>query len=115
MNRFTYYRSQDTSAAVTENVSHQGAKFIAGGTNLLDLIKENVERPDHLIDINPLPFKAIEELPSGGLRLGALATNADTAYHQLVEKNYPLLSKAILAGASPQLRNMATNGGNLFQ
>jgi xanthine dehydrogenase YagS FAD-binding subunit len=115
MNKFTYSRAQDAATAVADNVEIQHAKFIAGGTNIFDLIKENVERPDHLIDINRLPYKTIEENEGSGLRLGALVTNADTAYHPLVEQRYPLLSKAILAGASPQLRNMATNGGNLFQ
>jgi xanthine dehydrogenase YagS FAD-binding subunit len=91
------------------------AKFIAGGTNLLDLMKENVERPDRLIDINHLPLTKIEPRPDGGLRLGALVTNSDTAYHPEIERRYPLLSKAILAGASAQLRNMATTGGNLMQ
>jgi xanthine dehydrogenase YagS FAD-binding subunit len=89
--------------------------FIAGGTNLIDLMKENVSRPAHLVDITRLPLNRIEALPDGGLRLGALVTNADTAYHAHVERRYPILSRAILAGASPQLRNMATNGGNLLQ
>src|SRR5262245_42582424 len=78
-------------------------------------MKENVTKPARLVDIMRLPLARIEELPDGGLRLGALVTNADTAYHAQVEKRYPLLAKAILAGASPQLRNMATNGGNLLQ
>jgi xanthine dehydrogenase YagS FAD-binding subunit len=114
MNKFTYSRASEVSSAVADNVGIKHAKFIAGGTNLLDLIKENVERPDHLIDIKRLPFKEITE-NDGGLRLGAMATNADTAYNSQVKLKYPLLSEAILAGASPQLRNMATNGGNLFQ
>jgi xanthine dehydrogenase YagS FAD-binding subunit len=88
---------------------------LAGGTNLVDLMKQNVEQPSHLIDVNRLQLAAIEELPDGGLRLGALAHNAETANHPLVRQRYPLLSQAILAGASPQLRNMATNGGNLMQ
>jgi xanthine dehydrogenase YagS FAD-binding subunit len=91
------------------------AVFIAGGTNLIDLMKENVARPPHVIDIARLPLNRIEELPGGGLRLGALVTNADTAYNAEVERRYPILSRAILAGASAQLRNMATNGGNLLQ
>ena len=89
--------------------------FIAGGTNLIDLMKENVARPARLVDITRLPLNRIEELQDGGLRLGALVTNADTAYNALVERRYPILSRAILAGASPQLRNMATDGGNLLQ
>ncbi|UHG93483.1 FAD binding domain-containing protein [Spirosoma oryzicola] len=115
MNYFTYARPQEVDTAVDELVADPLAKFIAGGTNLLDLMKENVERPDRLVDINRLPLSTIEEAEEGSLRLGALVTNADTAYHPLVEQRYPLLSQAILAGASPQLRNMATNGGNLFQ
>lgn len=91
------------------------AKFIAGGTNLLDLMKENVARPARLVDINGLPLDGIRVLPDGGLWLGALARNADTAYHPEVQARYPLLSAAILAGASPQIRNMASNGGNLLQ
>ena len=90
-------------------------KFIAGGTNVLDLMKENVMRPARLVDINPLSLSSIEALPDGGLRLGALARNADTAYHPLVQSHYPVLSAAILAGASAQIRNMASNGGNLLQ
>lgn len=93
----------------------QKGKLLAGGTNLIDLMKQNVEQPTGLIDINRLQLAAIEELPDGGLRLGALARNAETANHPLVRTRYPLLAKAILAGASPQLRNMATNGGNLLQ
>ncbi|UOQ74042.1 FAD binding domain-containing protein [Hymenobacter cellulosilyticus] len=115
MNSFTYSRAAAVDAAVREKAADNTVKFIAGGTNILDLMKENVERPTRLIDINPLPLKAIENTPDGGLRLGALATNADTAWNEQVQKRYPLLNQAILAGASPQLRNMATNGGNLFQ
>ncbi|QJD95606.1 xanthine dehydrogenase family protein subunit M [Mucilaginibacter robiniae] len=115
MNRFTYVSVTDPQAAIAEMDEHDSPKFIAGGTNLLDLMKENVERPDHLIDINHLAFNKIEDGPDGGLRLGALVTNADTAWNEQVEQRYPLLSKAILAGASAQLRNMATNGGNLMQ
>jgi len=90
-------------------------RFVAGGTNLLDLLKEGVLVAPKLVDINRLPFDRIEETPDGGLLLGALARNADTAYHPLVKERYPLLADAILAGASPQLRNMASNGGNLLQ
>ncbi len=115
MNKFTFVSVDSPDAAIAELDEHDSPKFIAGGTNLLDLMKENVERPDHLIDINNLGFNKIEDGPEGGLRLGALVTNADTAWNQEVEKRYPLLSQAILAGASPQLRNMATNGGNLMQ
>jgi xanthine dehydrogenase YagS FAD-binding subunit len=100
---------------VREVVADVGGKFIAGGTNLIDLMKENVERPRRLIDITHVPLAEIQPGAGGGLRLGALVTNTDVAYHQEIERRYPLLSKAILAGASPQLRNMATVGGNLMQ
>ena len=90
-------------------------QFIAGGTNLIDLMKVNVLRPSRLVDINFLPLDRIEPTVNGGLMLGALVSNADTAYHPEVVARYPLLAAAILAGASPQLRNMATNGGNVLQ
>lgn len=115
MRSFTYGRADDLGAALRSLAAEPGAQLIAGGTNLLDLMKEDVARPSHLIDITRLPLAAIEELPDGGLRLGALATNAGTAYDERIERRYPLVAKAILAGASPQLRNMATNGGNLLQ
>ncbi|GAB3011094.1 FAD binding domain-containing protein [Spirosoma pulveris] len=115
MNSFTYFRTDAVDTAVRERASEPTAKFIAGGTNLLDLMKENVEHPTHLIDITRLPLTTISDNVNGGLRLGALVTNADTAYNEQVIERYPLLSQAILAGASPQLRNMATDGGNLLQ
>ena len=115
MNNFSYARATEVSDAINEIAESETAKFIAGGTNLIDLMKENVARPSKLVDINRLPLASIEENEIGGLRLGALCTNAGTAYDERVEKRYPLLSKAILAGASAQLRNMATNGGNLNQ
>jgi xanthine dehydrogenase YagS FAD-binding subunit len=115
MNSFSYTRAVNLAGAVGEMVADGEATFIAGGTNLIDLMKENVTRPSRLVDINRLPLNKIEDTPEGGLRLGALVTNADTAYNDKVEKRYPLLSKAILAGATAQLRNMATNGGNLMQ
>ena len=114
MNRFAYTRAGDVATAVRE-IADEGSRFIAGGTNLLDLMKENVERPRRLIDISRLPLAAIEPAAGGGLRLGALATNSDVAYHPEVERRYPLLAAAILAGASAQLRNMASVGGNLMQ
>jgi xanthine dehydrogenase YagS FAD-binding subunit len=94
-----------------------GARPIAGGTNLLDLMKEGVMNPGSVVDVNAIATQGLDvvEADGAGLRLGALARNADTAYHPLVRERYPLLSSAILAGASPQLRNMATNGGNLLQ
>jgi xanthine dehydrogenase YagS FAD-binding subunit len=121
MNPFSYAAPEDVDTAIDDigtSSEYKGsarAKFVAGGTNLLDLMKENLVRPAHLVDISRLPLAEIEALPDGGLRLGALARNADTAYHPLVRTRYPLLSAAILAGASPQIRNMATNGGNLLQ
>jgi xanthine dehydrogenase YagS FAD-binding subunit len=100
---------------VRQIAANPDAKFIAGGTNLIDLMKEDVERPTRLIDITQLPLKTVEETRDGGLRIGALVSNSDLAYHPLVEKRYPLLGSAILAGASAQLRNMASTGGNLLQ
>lgn len=114
MNPFAYERAGGTDSAI-DAIATGSSKFLAGGTNLVDLMKNGVERPERIIDINRLPLATIEALPNGGLRLGALARNADTANHPLVRKNYPLLSRAILSGASPQLRNLATNGGNLMQ
>lgn len=115
MNNFTYSQATGIDSAVNEITGHEKSMFIAGGTNLIDLMKENVLHPDHLIDINGLHLTSIEFLDDGRLFLGALVTNADTAWHPEVERKYPLLAEAILAGASPQLRNMATNGGNLMQ
>ncbi len=114
MNRFDYSRAGSVGEAVQAGAK-PGARFLAGGTNLVDLMKENVEQPSDVVDINRLDLAKIMELDSGGLRLGALVSNADTAYHPHVEQRYPLLASAILAGASPQLRNAATNGGNLNQ
>ncbi len=115
MNPFEYRRAGQLQAAIQDVSGAAGAKFLAGGTNLIDLMKNGVEKPPRLVDINRLPLDKIEPLPGGGLRLGALARNSDTANHPLVRKNYPLLAQAILSGASPQLRNLATNGGNLLQ
>jgi xanthine dehydrogenase YagS FAD-binding subunit len=115
MNPFSYTRAGDVATAVREVVADGSARFIAGGTNLIDLMKENVERPSRLVDITRLPLGEIRPNEGGGLRIGALVTNSDVAYHQEVERRYPILSKAILAGASAQLRNMATTGGNLLQ
>lgn len=114
MKPFAYTRVTTSQAAVQAVVRDQTAKFIAGGTNLIDLMKEDVVQPGHLVDINRLELTRIEER-DGGLRLGALGRNSDTANHRLVRERYPLVSQAILAGASPQLRNAATNGGNLMQ
>jgi xanthine dehydrogenase YagS FAD-binding subunit len=112
---FAYSRAADVADAIRQIGAGRGAKFIAGGTNLIDLMKYEVERPAQLIDITRLPLRAIEETRDGGLRIGALVPNSDLAYHPLVEARYPLLSSAILAGASAQLRNMASTGGNLLQ
>src|SRR4051812_6565473 len=115
MINFSYSRATDAANAVEEIAAGEQAKFIAGGTNLIDLMKYNVERPRRLVDVSRIPLNTIEETEAGGLRLGAFCTNAVTAYHPEVEKRYPLLAKAILAGATPQLRNMATDGGNILQ
>ena len=115
MNPFAYQRANQTEAAIEAISRSKDTRFLAGGTNLVDLMKNGVEQPMQLIDINRLPLAEIQPLPNGGLRLGALARNSDTANHPLVRKNYPLLTQALLAGASPQLRNLATNGGNLMQ
>lgn len=115
MRAFTYDRADSVEGAVRGIAGRPDSRFVAGGTNLLDLMKADAMRPSHLIDISRLPLDRIEETADGGLRLGALARNADTAYDERVSRRYPMLSKAILAGASPQLRNMATNGGNLLQ
>jgi xanthine dehydrogenase YagS FAD-binding subunit len=112
---FEYARATDVADAVRQIAADPGAKFIAGGTNLIDLMKEDVERPTRLIDITRLPLKEVVQTPDGGLRIGALVPNTDLAYHPLVEQRYPILSSAILAGASQQLRNMASTGGNLLQ
>ncbi|MGV6397824.1 FAD binding domain-containing protein [Pseudomonas caspiana] len=113
MNPFTYSRPTNVTEAV--NLSGAATRFIAGGTNLLDLMKENLTRPEHLIDITGLPLNEVSETAEGGLMIGALVSNADLAWHPLIEQRYPLLSQAVLAGASPQLRNMASTGGNLLQ
>src|SRR5882724_7234477 len=115
MINFQYARANDVSDAVRQIAADSGAKFIAGGTNLVDLMKEDVERPSRLIDISRLPLKTVEETKDGGVRIGALVPNSDLAWHPLIEQRYPLLSSAILAGASAQLRNMASTGGNLLQ
>jgi xanthine dehydrogenase YagS FAD-binding subunit len=123
MRPFTYERVETVAEAVN-GLSHDGMhaashggdhQFIAGGTNLVDLMKADVMRPRRVLDITRLPLDRIEETSEGGLRLGALVTNAATAYDDRVAKRFPLLARAILAGASAQLRNVATNGGNLLQ
>jgi len=116
MNPFTYTRAADPQQATQATAANASAKFLAGGTNLIDLMKMGVERPTQLVDLNRLPLAQIEELPNGGgVRIGALARNSDVAEHALIVQRYPVLSQALLAGASPQLRNLATTGGNLLQ
>jgi xanthine dehydrogenase YagS FAD-binding subunit len=114
MQAIFYDRARDVADAVRLG-QQAGARYIAGGTNLLDLMKGDVEHPTRLVDVSRLGLDAIQELPDGGLRIGATARNSDTANHKLVRERYPLLSQALLSGASGQLRNMATTGGNLLQ
>ncbi len=114
MKPFKYERAKKAKDATKMVASNSNAKFLAGGTNLVDLMKENIERPDKLVDVNNLNLKQIKSVGSK-ISIGALAKNKDTANHPLIKQNFPLLTQAILAGASPQIRNMATNGGNLNQ
>ncbi|MET3446259.1 xanthine dehydrogenase family protein subunit M [Ralstonia sp. 1138] len=114
MQSIAYDRASSVEAAV-RLAQEPGARYIGGGTNLLDLMKGGVEQPQRLVDVSRLPLAQIRALPDGSLRLGAMARNADTAAHPLVRSRYPLLTEAIVSGASGQLRNMATNGGNLMQ
>lgn len=115
MRPFKYVRASDPAAAARAVAANPRAKFLAGGTNILDLMKEDVERPNELVDLTRLNLADIKVAQNGGVTIGALAKNTDTANHPLIRKNYPLLTQAIVAGASGQLRNMATNGGNLMQ
>lgn len=115
MRPFKYSRAIDAISAARIVSGKTDAAFLAGGTNLLDLMKEDVARPTELIDITSLKLTQIRALNNGGVSIGALAKNTDTANHPLIRQNYPLLTQAILAGASQQIRNMATNGGNLLQ
>ncbi|MGA8042528.1 MAG: xanthine dehydrogenase family protein subunit M [Terracidiphilus sp.] len=112
MQSFQYVKASGIDKALA---SAGSGKFIAGGTTLVDLMKLSVEQPSSLVDINPLPLNQIEKLPNGGLRIGAMVRNSDLAWNADVQKSYAVLSQAILSGASPQLRNMATTGGNLLQ
>ncbi len=115
MINFQYTRVTDVADAVRQLAADPRAKLVAGGTNLIDLMKLDVEQPTRVIDITRLPLKQVEMTPGGGLRVGALVRNTDLAYHPLVEQRYPVLASAIMAGASQQLRNMASTGGNLLQ
>ena len=115
MRPFSYERAQSPAAATAAAARNPQAKFIAGGTNLLDLMKLEIEAPVHLIDVNALALDKIEPTPEGGLRIGALVRNTDLAGDMRVRRDYPLLSRALVAGASGQLRNRATTAGNLLQ
>lgn len=121
MRMFEFHRPENAGAAVATaagaKTAQQGAdvRFLAGGTTLIDLMKLEVETPERLLDINRLPFEQIEELPNGGLKIGATVRNADLAHHARVQEHYSVLSQAILSGASAQLRNLATTAGNLLQ
>jgi xanthine dehydrogenase YagS FAD-binding subunit len=114
MKPFEYVRATDIASGAAAVATVAQARFLAGGTNLVDLMKEEIERPDRVVDITQLPLRQIQRTRAG-LSVGALATNTETANHPLIRENYPLLTQAIVAGASGQLRNMATNGGNLMQ
>jgi xanthine dehydrogenase YagS FAD-binding subunit len=114
MNDFTYSRASDVAHAV-QAISAPGARYLGAGTNLLDLAKYDVEHPRHLVDVSRLPFDKIEELPNGGLRIGAMVRNTELANHSSIRERYTALSSAILQGATQQIRNMATTGGNLLQ
>ncbi|MDP5045118.1 MAG: xanthine dehydrogenase family protein subunit M [Leeuwenhoekiella sp.] len=115
MRPFQFHSPQSASEAVSQHTQNKKTHYLGGGTNLLDLMKEDVERPDHIVEVADLPFKEIKKNASGGLSLGAMVSNTHTANNPLVKENYPLLSMAILAAATEQIRNMATNGGNLLQ
>jgi len=115
MKAFSYERVSTPDAAAKAVVATPGAKFIAGGTNLLDLMKLQIEQPTHLVDVNRLGLDQIEDTADGGLRVGAMVRNSDLAADARVRQRYPLLSRALLSGASGQLRNKATTGGNLLQ
>ncbi len=115
MKNFSFQRAEDTQNAIALLAGGAHAKFLGGGTNLIDLMREEIEQPDALVDITRLPLAEVEELPEGGLRIGATVRNSHLAGNPLVRERYPVLSQAILMGASAQLRNMATTGGNLLQ
>jgi len=115
MKPFAYARASDVGTAIQSITQNQNAKFLGGGTNLVDLMRENIEQPDYLLDVTGLSLTQVEELPGGGVSIGALVKNSHLAANQLVRERYPVLSEAILNGASGQIRNMATTGGNLMQ
>jgi len=115
MNRFSYARAADVAQALELRGAGPAAQFVAGGTNLVDLIREHVARPTRVIDITRLPLREIEAMPAGGVRVGALVTNSALAYDERIASRYPLVAAAVLSGASAQIRNVATVGGNLLQ
>ena len=115
MNPFAYQRAADAAGAVAAVAGHPGAAFLGGGTNLVDHMRLGVANPDLLVDVTRLPFDSVEQLPGGGVRIGAGVRNSDLAADKLIRARYPVLSQALLAGASGQLRNLATTGGNLLQ
>lgn len=115
MKNFAYTRAVNVETAVQLITSNQNVSFLGGGTNLVDLMRENIAQPDQLVDVTNLPLAQIEELPSGAVSIGALVRNSHLAAHELIRTRYPVLSEAILHGASGQIRNMATTGGNLMQ
>ncbi|AVS68321.1 molybdopterin dehydrogenase [Paracidovorax avenae] len=115
MKPFSYERAASPAQAAAAIAARPGAKFIAGGTNLLDLMKLQIEAPAHLVDVNGIGLDTVEPTPQGGLRIGALVRNSDLAAHPRVRRDYGVLTRALVAGASGQLRNMATTGGNLLQ
>lgn len=115
MRPFGYVRATDPAAAVALVDEHPAARFLAGGTNLVDHLKLGLAEPDLLVDIRSLPFDAVEETGNGGVRIGTNVLNSTLAAHPLIRRRYPMLSRSLLAGASPQLRNLATTGGNLLQ
>ncbi len=115
METFKFTRAQNSRGAIAEAATVSGSKFLAGGTNLIDLMKLDIELPRQLIDINKLALKQVENAPNGNVKIGALVTNADLAYHPQIKERYTVLSEALLSGASAQLRNAATTSGNLMQ
>ena len=115
MRAFTYSRADDVETALRLVATNGRAKFLGGGTNLVDLMREDIEQPEHLVDVTRLALANIEERPDGSIRIGALVRNSHLAAHRLIRERYPVLAQAIVMGASGQIRNMATTGGNLMQ
>ena len=115
MRAFTYSRAGDVETALRLVATNGRAKFLGGGTNLVDLMREDIEQPEHLVDVTGLPLTSVEERPDGSIRIGALVRNSHLAAHRLIRERYPVLAQAIVMGASGQIRNMATTGGNLMQ